>query len=143
MRTQASGPYPAPQAEESPLNPSAQSGGIWQARRIFAIRHGLLSRVAGTHSITGLLSTAQAVVSRRHQPVGQNGEGLPARPTNPTPHPDVFTPIVVGLAKSPTVANDRGVSAKRTLPWQAIQRNYPGSLLSFGSGSAINRTTTG
>jgi hypothetical protein len=55
----------------------------------------------------------------------------------------VFIPVVVRLAKSPTVANDRGVSAKRTSPWQAIQRNYPGSLLSFGSGSAINRTTSG
>jgi hypothetical protein len=143
MRTEAAGPHPAPQAEESPLNPSAQSGRIGQTRRIFAVRHGLLSRVAGTHPVTGLLSTAQAVVSRRHQPVGQNGEGLPARPTNPTTHPDVFTPVVVRLAKSPTVANDCGVSAKRTSPWQAIQRNYPGSLLSLGSGSAINRITSG
>ena len=143
MRTQASGPHPAPQAEESPLDPSAQSGGIGQARRIFAVRHGLLRRVAGTDSVTSLLSTAQAVMSRQYQPVGQNGEGLPARPTNPTPHPDVFAPVVVRLTKSPSVANDRGVSAKRTSPWQAIQRNYPGSLLSFGSGSAINRTTTG
>jgi hypothetical protein len=143
MRTQAPGPHPAPQAEESPLNPSAQSGGIGQARRIFAVRHGLLSRVAGTDSVTGLLSTAQGIVSRGYQPVGQNGEGLPARPTNPTPHPDMFAPVVVCLTKSPTVANDRGVSAKRTSPRQAIQRNYPGSLLSLGSGSAINRTTAG
>jgi hypothetical protein len=55
----------------------------------------------------------------------------------------VFTPVVVRLAKSPSVANDRGVSAKRTSPWQAIQRNYPGSLLSFVSGSAIKRITAG
>jgi hypothetical protein len=55
----------------------------------------------------------------------------------------VFTPVVVRLTKSPSVADDRGVSAKRTSPRQAIQRNYPGSLLSFGSGSAIKRTTAG
>ena len=143
MRTQASGPHPAPQAEESPLDPSAQSGGIGQARRIFAVRHGLLSRIASTHSVTSLLSTAQAVVSRWHQPVRQNGEGLPAWPTNPTPHPEVFSAVVVCLTKSTSVTNDRGVSAKRTSPRQAIQRNYPGSLVSFGSGSAINRTTAG
>lgn len=125
------------------MNPAAHSGGIGQTRRIFAVRCRLLRRVAGTHSVTGLLSTAQAVVSRRHQPVGQNGEGLPAGPTNPTPHPDLFTPVVVSLTKSPSVANDGGISAKRTSPRQEIQWNYPGSLLSFGSGSAINRTTAG
>jgi len=123
------------------LHPAAQSGGIGQARGILAVRHGLLSRIAGTDPVTGLLSTAQAVVPRRHQPVGQNREGPSARPTNPTPDPEVFTPVVVGLTKSPSVADDRGISAKRTSPRQAIQRNYPGSLLSFGSGSAINRTT--
>jgi hypothetical protein len=119
MRTQASGPHPAPQAEESPLNPSAQSGGIGQARRIFAIRHGLLSRVAGADSVTGLLSTTQAVVSRRHQPVGQNGEGLPAWPTNPTPYPDAFVLVVVGLPEPPPVPDDRVLLAKRAQPRQA------------------------
>src|SRR5215831_5979823 len=126
VRTAASGLHPAPQAEQAPLHPAAQSGGIGQARRILAVRDGLLSRIAGTDPVTGLLSTAQAVVPRRHQPVGQNREGLPARSTNPTTHPDVFTPVVVRLSKSPSVADDRGSSAKRTSPRQAIQRNYPG-----------------
>jgi hypothetical protein len=41
------------------------------------------------------------------------------------------------------VADDRVLSAKRTLPRQEIQRNHPGSLLSFPSGSAIKRITAG
>jgi len=49
----------------------------------------------------------------------------------------------VGLTKSPSVTDDRVVSAKRALPRQSIQRNYPGSRLSFASGSAIKRIKAG
>jgi hypothetical protein len=55
----------------------------------------------------------------------------------------VFAPVIVGLAESPSVADDRVVLANRTSPRQAIQRNYPGSMLSFVSGSAIKRITAG
>jgi hypothetical protein len=103
----------------------------------------LLGRVAGTDPLAGLLSTVQAVVPGRSQPVGQDREGLPARPTNPAPHPDAFLPVIVGLTKALSVADDRVVSASRTSPRQAIQRNYPGSMLSFVSGSAIKRITAG
>jgi hypothetical protein len=43
----------------------------------------------------------------------------------------------VALTESPAVADDRVVSASRTSPRQAVQRNYPGSMLSFVSGSAM------
>jgi hypothetical protein len=43
----------------------------------------------------------------------------------------------VALTESPAVADDRVVSASRTLPRQAVQRNYPGSMLSFVSGSTM------
>jgi hypothetical protein len=82
-------------------------------------------------------------MSRRGQPVRQDSEGLPARPTNPTTHPDAFVLFVVRLPESPPVADDCAVSAQRAQPRQEIQRNYPGSMLSFVSGSAIKRITAG
>jgi hypothetical protein len=51
--------------------------------------------------------------------------------------------VVVGLAESPAVANDRVVLAERAQPRQEIKRHYPGSMLSFVSGSAIKRITAG
>jgi len=45
--------------------------------------------------------------------------------------------VIVALTKSPSVADDRVVSASWTSPRQAVQRNYPGSMLSFVSSSAI------
>ena len=47
------------------------------------------------------------------------------------------------LAQSPAVADDRVVPADGTSPRQEIQRNHPGSMLSFASGSAIKRITAG
>jgi hypothetical protein len=63
--------------------------------------------------------------------------------TDSTPHPDVFVPVIMGLAESPSMADDRVVVANRTLPRQEVQRDHPGSILSFVSGSAIKRTTAG
>jgi hypothetical protein len=103
----------------------------------------LLGRIAGADPLTGLLSAAQAVVPGRSQPVGQDRESLPARPTNPAPHPHAILPVIVGLTKPLSLADDRLVSANRTAPRQAIQRDYPGSVLSFASGSAIKRITAG
>ena len=50
---------------------------------------------------------------------------------------------VVALTQAPSVADDRIVTANGTSPRQAIQRNYPGSMLSFASSSAIKRITAG
>ncbi len=107
------------------------------------MRRCLLSRVAGADPLTGLLSAAQAVVAGRRQPVGQDGEGLPARLTNRAARPDAFVLVVVRLAESPPVADDRVVVTNRAQSRQELQRDYPGSLLSFVSGSAIKRITAG
>jgi hypothetical protein len=51
--------------------------------------------------------------------------------------------VVVGLAETPSVADDRVVAASRTSPRQEVQRDHPGSMLSFASGSAIKIITAG
>ena len=107
------------------------------------MRRCLLSSVAGDDPLAGLLPARHAEMPRRRQPVRQDGEGLAARPANPTPHPDAIVLIVVGLAKPPAVANDRVVPAERAQPRQEVQRYYPGSMLSLASGSAIKRITAG
>ena len=56
-----------------------------------------------------------AEVRRRRQPIGQDREGLPARLTDSTPHPDRFVLIVVALAESPSVADDRVASGRRDI----------------------------
>ena len=134
---------PAPHAEQSPLRPSAYRRWIGQAGWIFALRCCLLGRVTGVDPLTGLLSASQAVVSRRRQPIGQDGVGLRARATDSAPHPDACALFIVCLTESPAVADDRVVSANGTPPRQPVQWDYPGSMLSFVSGSAINRITAG
>lgn len=54
----------------------------------------------------------------RRQPVRQDGEGLPARSTNPATHPDAFVLIVVRLAEPSPVADDGVVAAQRAEPRQ-------------------------
>jgi hypothetical protein len=111
--------------------------------RIFAERCGMLDGFSCGDPLTRFLSTAQSVVSRRCEPLGQDREGLPARPTDSTSHPDRFAVIVVALAESSSVADDRVLPADGTLPRQEGQRDHPGSTLSFASGSAIKRITAG
>jgi len=47
--------------------------------------------------------------------------------------------VVVRLPLPPAMADDRGGFTNWTPPWQAIQRNYPGSKLSLASGSAMRK----
>jgi hypothetical protein len=63
--------------------------------------------------------------------------------TDSAPHQHAFMLVVVGLAESPSMADDRVIPADRTLPWQQAQWDHPGSMLSFASGSAIKRITVG
>jgi len=63
--------------------------------------------------------------------------------TDPAPYPDASTLVIVSLAKSPAVTDDRVVVANRALPRKQAQGNHPGSMLSFASGSAIKRITAG
>ena len=131
------GGHPAAHAEQAPMCPSAQSGWIGRARRIFAVRPCLLDGITCGDARTGLLPALQAERRRRSKPIGQDREGLVARMTDSAAHPNVFVVFVVGLAEPPSMADDRVVVANRTSPRQELQRDYPGSMLSFASGSAI------
>jgi hypothetical protein len=102
-----------------------QRGWIGQARRIFAVWRCLFRRVAGGYPFTGLLPTTQAIVPKRNQPVGQDREGLVALPTEPTPNPHACVHVVVRLAESLAMTDDRGGRTNWTPSRQSIQRNYP------------------
>jgi len=143
VHTGAAGLSPAAKAEQSTACPPAQGGGIRQTGGIFAVRCGLLNGFPGGEPLTRFLSTTQRVVCRRCEPLGQDRKGLPTRLTDSTSHPDRFTLIVVALAESPSMTDDGVLPADWTLPRQEGQRDHPGSMLSFDSGSAIKRITAG
>ena len=63
--------------------------------------------------------------------------------TDSAPHPNTFVTVIVGLAEPPSMADDREHLANRASPWQEVQGDHPGSMLSFASGSAIKRITAG
>src|SRR5260370_40881119 len=83
-----------------------------QGCRIFAVRCWLFGRIADADPLTGLVPATQAIVPRRRQPIRQDREGLLARPTDSAPHPNACVPIIVALAKSPSVADDGVVFGK-------------------------------
>jgi hypothetical protein len=138
-----SGLQPAAHTEQASVCPSAEGGGIGRARRILAVRRRLLHGGAGGDVLTGLLSAPQGERRRRYQPIGQDGEGLPAGMTDSASHPNVFVVFIVGLAEPSSMPDDRVVLAKGTSPRQEVEGDHPGSMLSFASGSAIKRITAG
>jgi hypothetical protein len=93
--------------------------------------------------LAGLLSATQAERRRWCEPIGQDCEGLVARMTDSAPHPNAFLLVIVGLAQSSSMANDRVVLTDGTSPRQEVQWDHPGSMLSFASGSAIKRIRAG
>src|SRR5713101_3788958 len=97
----------------------------------------LLNGIPCGNPLTGLLSATQAEMPRRRHPIGQDREGLPARMTDSTSHPNAFVPVVVGLAQPPPMSEDRVVPANWTPPREEVQWDHPGSMLFFASGSAI------
>ena len=107
------------------------------------MRRCLLKGITGGDLFAGLLSTLQAVVPGRREPIGQDREGLAAWLADSAPHPEACVPVVVALTESPSVADDRVVTTDWTSPRQEVQGDHPGSMLSFASGSAINRITAG
>ncbi len=142
-RPDDSGGQPAPHAEQATLCPSAHARGIRQTGWIFAVRCGLFSRLAGGDPFTGLLSAMEGIVPGGHQPIGQDREGFSARLAESPPHPNAFLLAIMGRTEPSSMANDRVVPANRTSPRQQVQRDHPGSMLSFVSGSAIKRITAG
>jgi len=103
----------------------------------------LLGRIAGGDPLARLLPAVKAVMPERRQPIGQDREGFLTRLTDSAPHPDAFVLVIVALTESPSVADDRVVAANGTSPRQEVQRDHPGSMLSFTSGSAIKIITAG
>src|SRR5512139_2207220 len=125
------------------MRPSAQSGWIGRARWILAVRRCLLDRITGGNPFVGLLATVQGVMPGGCKPMRQDREGLPARLTDSASHPAALALVIVALTESPPMTDDRILPTNWTSPRQAVQRNHPGSRLSFVSGSAINRITAG
>jgi len=80
------------------------------------VRRGLLNGFPGGDPLTRFLSTAQSVVRRRCEPLRQDREGFLARLTDPAPNPETFVLVVMTLAKSAPVADDRVVLADWTSP---------------------------
>jgi hypothetical protein len=76
------------------------------------------------HSITNgdvltcLLPAVKAVVAGWHQPIGQDGKGLPARLTDSAPYPDALVLVIVSMAEPSSVANDRVILANGASPRQ-------------------------
>ena len=71
------------------------------------MRCGLLGSFTSGYVLTSLLPAVQGEWRRRRQPIGQDGEGLPAGTTNSTSHPNAIVPVIMGVTKPPTVADDR------------------------------------
>ena len=103
----------------------------------------MLDGVAGGDPLVGLLATVQGVMSGWCKPIRQDGEGLPARLADSAPHPAALVPVIVTLTESPSMTDDGVFPTNWTSPRQAVQRDHPGSRLSFVSGSVINRITAG
>ena len=143
MLADGAGHHPAAHAEQATVCPSAESGWIRQARRIFAVWRCLLNRITCSQMLTSLLPATHAERRQRHQPIWQDREGLPTGMTDSASHTHAFVPVVVGRAKAPSVADDRVVLANRTSSRQQFQWDHPGSMLSLASGSAIKRITAG
>jgi hypothetical protein len=105
--------------------------------------HGAFRRLSGSNPLTGPLSTTQREGCRRHEPLWQEREGFMTGSADSTPHPNAVAQVIVSLPESSPVADDRFLTANRASPRQTVQRDYPGSRLSFASDGAIKRITAG
>jgi hypothetical protein len=73
----------------------------------------------------------------------QDRKRLATKMTDSTPDPDGSASVIVALTKPPSMADDGMRQTNRAPSRQQRQGNYPGSALSFVSGSAIKRITAG
>ena len=90
-----------------------------------------------------LASGSAACRGKRHQPGGQNREGLATRRAQSASHPEPSALFIVSWTTPSAMPDDRKAAANGTLARQQSQWNYPGSRLSFPSGSAIKRIKVG
>jgi hypothetical protein len=107
------------------------------------VRRRLLHGSTCGDALTGLFSATQSERRSRSEPIGQDGECLPAGRTDSASHPNAVVPVIVRVAEAPSMADYRAVLAKGASSREEIQRDHPGSMLSFASGSAIKRITAG
>ena len=80
------------------------------------MRCSLLGRIADGNPLARLLSAVKAVVPGWSKPVGQNRESFPARLTESAPYPDAFVLVIMALASTPSMTNDRVVLTNWTTP---------------------------
>ena len=107
------------------------------------MRGCLLKGIPCGDSLAGLSAAKHAKVPARREPIWQDGERRATRMTDSAPRPDTLVQLIVSLAKPPSVADDCVAPAQRTPPGEELQRDHPGSALSFVAGSAIKRITAG
>ena len=117
--------HPAPQAEQSPLRPSAHGGWIGQAVWIFAVRAACSTESPIAMPLTGLLPATQAVMADGAEPIGQDREGLPARPTDSAAHPDAFVLVIVAWRSRRPWPMIVSLPQNGTSPRQEVQRDLP------------------
>lgn len=79
------------------------------------MRRGLLNRFPCGDPLARVLSTAQGIGGRWREPLRQDREGFLARLTG-APNPETFVLVVMTLAESAPVPNDRVVLADWTSP---------------------------
>jgi hypothetical protein len=101
----------------------------------------LLKRIPCGDSLAGLSSAKHTKVTGRRERIWQDGEGHAARMADSAPDPSTLVQVIVDLTKPSSMANDCVAPAQRTSPWEELQRNHPGSVLSSVAGSAIKRIT--
>jgi len=103
----------------------------------------LLEGLAGAEVLTGQLPAAQSERRCRSQPIRQDRERRTTRRANAAAHPDSLVLGIVALPEPPPMADNGMRQTKWAPPRQQGQGNYPGSPLSFVSGSAIKSITAG
>ena len=149
-KTSAGGP-PLPkgrqtttQAEHSSTSPAPLRSWIWRSIGIFGLRRALFPTAAAyALGFPRLPPATDAVVTAGRRPDGQDRESLPAWRTSAAANPSPVAILIVCLFSSDSMTDDGLVVAKRTPPRQKTQRDYPGSVLSSVSGSAIKKIKAG
>src|SRR3954451_52336 len=109
---------PPNHAEQSPLRPAMQGGGIRQALWISTMRRCLFQRIAGCDALARLLAAAQGVGRKRHEPIGQDCEGFATRPAQSAPYPERSAVHIVSRPQSSAVSDNRVATTQRTLARQ-------------------------
>jgi hypothetical protein len=77
------------------------------------VRRCLFANMTGADSVACLLTTPKREMPERNEPFRQDGEGLAAWTADPAADPNALVSVIVRLPESPSVADDRAITAKR------------------------------